>query len=238
MGGHEPQGRPYIEADFNRAFFLTHLAKTMESSLTQIILDDSTYKFTSWGKSHLQALASMLLPEGEFIFPPAFQVGVIGTHDFSTMEETLAYVKFRNYDLFRNSEGLLKSFIMPYITPSDEFCNSQEVKEAIAKYDVLKPFLSLPEKEFCDKQFELGFNAAYPPLVVGNEQMLTKEIARRIIESQVEERCTEDICLPHVKKVLEQFFTDVNIFKNVSLPFQSNYNKTTLPIVISAKPKR
>lgn len=59
-----------LKADFNDLKQLEIIADNLSNSFDQIVLDDSTHKFTKWGFKHYPLFAKMLKKGGQFIFGP------------------------------------------------------------------------------------------------------------------------------------------------------------------------
>lgn len=72
LGGSEHDrssaGRPYISGSFNDPTLLEKLAANLESCFDQILVDDSTFKFSAWNAQCLSCFSRMLKPEGAFVF--------------------------------------------------------------------------------------------------------------------------------------------------------------------------
>lgn len=59
-----------LKADFNNLEQLEIIADELNNSLDQIVVDDSTHKFTSWNFNHYRLFAKILKKGGQLIFAP------------------------------------------------------------------------------------------------------------------------------------------------------------------------
>lgn len=229
---HNTDGRTYIQASFNDIPQLTTIANSLRSCLKEIVMDDSTFKFTNWTIEHIKLFTLMLTTDGEFVFCPEVQFWESDPYyKASTDQEILTALKvLNNFSIDKISRG----YTVPLVLFSDIDMNSPEFKEQFCKYEPLEQFKNLSDKESLAKQKSLGVTTFYFPSAFENEIILKKTLARNI-KSKILIEIANDFYYSHVQNVFKQHFNIVDMLVNSSLPFPSNSTNTTLPLVIHAK---
>lgn len=233
---HDPNGRTHVKADFNDLNKMGKIAAAIGPHLTELSVDDSTYKFTEWTTSHLRLFTSMLKDDGKFIFCPCVQFAPVQSQYTPSSDEEITEA-LRAINLF-DSEKLPNGYRLPWTNPSAADLDLPEVLEVFQKYEPLDQFKGLTERECNTKLKELGFRIFYPPRVLQDPQELKRQIAKGFKDRIVRERAEREFYLPNIQKVLEAYFEDVRLEENVPFPFPSRYNKMVSFMIYAKNPKR
>lgn len=151
---HDPLGKPYIQASFNDIEALSFIANTIGPRLGQILMDDSTFKFTQWKKDHMQLFAAMLKDNGEFIFPAVPLVGSLWPQDLDVSitkdSEVMPALKTINPWLLDNVIPLTYTRIDALWTEEDRTAYTEFLVSGNYSDERAMEFIMQMNKKMCD----------------------------------------------------------------------------------------
>lgn len=213
-----------ISVNFNDLSEMTLLEQTLSGQLDAIILDDSTFKFTTWSDQHLTVFRNMLTSNGRFIFGP--HIGCLGIsfdNDYETQEDVRDSI-LRTTRL-ETTMNLIISFSIPYKFPIIPQAYQSEISNLFEKY---KQVRGLEEEEKWHKLEEMGINSLMSDSILENDTLLWEYLTQEVNQEKFTDKFfKEEMAQHNYKRILETVFGQENVMLEYdkSLPFESHWNE-------------
>lgn len=230
---HQAPSNRNLSVDFNDLDELNLVSSELENTFDMVVLDDSTFKFTDWGKEHLSHFKKILKPGGQFIFGPS-HLGT--TMDFSSEPANMSE-SLQNLARWLSTKDTLLGglFAVPFIIKLEK----NELADAIEhRFQIYKKFQETPDENWNDLMVKLKIN--WQPsehlLKKSDDKIrdyITMDVARKTLSFRF---FREQVIPNNIMRIVNDVFDNTAVLEHDKpLPFVSNYNEKQEFLITATK---
>lgn len=229
---HDTTSNRNLSVNFNDLEELDLVSSGLENVFDMVVLDDSTFKFTSWRKVHLSHFKKMLKSGGQFVFGPSNEANGI---DFSRPAAPAKKWLSKLENWLSRQMTLVTGFEVPYFFELEEGENADEVE---LQFLIHKKFQQTPRDKWRELQDDLKIDfLVSSELLKDSDDKIRDHIKKEVAIEKLSLTFFNDYVIPSniMRIVNEVFGNSVLLEHNKPLPFKSNYKQKQEFLITATK---